>query len=169
MKPAPPSVGGMRLTTLLAVLVTTAAALLPSTAATAAPPAPPAAPADHRAGGVAYNTRTLELRFPAPAGASSCKVRTIDLDRGDYRWQRETWMVLRDPQEIFLAGGEYTWTDCLRQWWGTPSPYVHQSAITNNATGSQVRLANFAVPNAAPGVHAWLYGSSLEPLTCVVC
>jgi hypothetical protein len=163
----------MRLRSLLTAVVLTVAALVPSTAATAAataaPPAPHAEPSEHRAGGVAYNTRTLELRFPAPAGASSCKVRTIDLDRGDYRWQRETWMVLRDPQEIYLAGGEYTWTDCLHQWWGTPSPYVHQSAITNNATGSQVRLANYRIPNAAPGIHTWLYGSSLEPLTCVVC
>jgi hypothetical protein len=156
----------LRLTSLLAAAVLAVAVLEPSAAAPAAPERTGA----EAAADVAYNVRTLDLRFPAPMYANACKVRTIDLDRGDYRWQRETWLTERGTHEIFLAGGRYTWTDCID--WPASGPidsYIQSSSITNNATGSQVRMDGGRLPHASPGLHRWQFGSSLELLSCVVC
>lgn len=164
MKPGPPSVGGMRLRALLAVLVTTAAALLPTTTATAT--------AEARAGDVAYNTRQLLLRFPAPPGAMSCKVRVIELNAGNYLWQNANTHGGGQRREIRLDADEYTWSDCVTYWdRGDGFPvYRHQSYLTRHSSGVDAELGASAIHNGGrPGLVSSVYGSTLQLLDCVVC
>lgn len=65
----------------------------------------------------AQNIRSLKLKLPVRPGASACKVRTIDLAAGRYRWQAAFNLGLgwtaTVPRTIPLRAGRYTWIDCI--------------------------------------------------------